>query len=32
MDTHPSLSRAALGGFVGTSAMTMLMYLVAPMT
>jgi hypothetical protein len=31
MDTHPSLSRAALGGFVGTLAMTMLMYLVAPM-
>jgi hypothetical protein len=31
MDTHPSLSRAALGGFVGTLAMTMLMYRVAPM-
>lgn len=28
---HPSLSKAVLGGFVGTLAMTAIMYLVAPM-
>ncbi len=31
MGTHPTLARAALGGFVGTLAMTAMMYLVAPM-
>jgi uncharacterized membrane protein YagU involved in acid resistance len=31
MDTHPSLGRAVLGGFVGTVALTAMMYLVAPM-
>jgi len=31
MDTHPTLSRAMLGGFVGTLAMTAMMYFVAPM-
>ena len=31
MGTHPTFSRAALGGFVGTVAMTAMMYLVAPM-
>ena len=31
MDTHPTFARAALGGFVGTLAMTMMMYVVAPM-
>lgn len=31
MDTHPTLSRAMLGGFVGTLAMTAMMYVVAPM-
>ena len=31
MDTHPTFARAALGGFVGTLAMTMMMYIVAPM-
>jgi len=31
MDTRPTLSRAILGGFVGTLAMTVMMYFVAPM-
>src|SRR5919204_6606384 len=31
MDTHPTFARAALGGFVGTVAMTAMMYIVAPM-
>lgn len=31
MDTHPAFARAALGGFVGTVAMTAMMYVVAPM-
>src|SRR5919204_1262931 len=31
MDTHPTFARAALGGFVGTVAMTVMMYVVAPM-
>jgi hypothetical protein len=31
MDTHPTLARAVLGGFVGTLAMTAMMYFVAPM-
>ena len=31
MHSHPTLSRAVLGGFVGTAAMTAMMYLVAPM-
>lgn len=31
MDLHPNLSRAMVGGFVGTLAMTAMMYLVAPM-
>ena len=31
MGTHPTFARAALGGFVGTLAMTAMMYLVAPM-
>ena len=31
MSTHPTFARAALGGFVGTLAMTMMMYVVAPM-
>ena len=31
MMTHPTFTRAALGGFVGTLAMTGMMYLVAPM-
>lgn len=31
MSTHPTFARAALGGFVGTLAMTALMYWVAPM-
>ena len=31
METHPTFARAALGGFVGTLAMTVMMYLVAPM-
>lgn len=31
MDTHPTFARAALGGLVGTLAMTMMMYVVAPM-
>jgi uncharacterized membrane protein YagU involved in acid resistance len=31
MDTHPTFSRAILGGFAGTVAMTTMMYLVAPM-
>lgn len=31
METHPTLARAALGGFVGTLAMTAMMYVVAPM-
>jgi uncharacterized membrane protein YagU involved in acid resistance len=31
MYTHPTFSRAILGGFVGTVAMTAMMYLVAPM-
>jgi uncharacterized membrane protein YagU involved in acid resistance len=30
MDTHPSLGRAIFGGFVGTLAMTAMMYFVAP--
>jgi Family of unknown function (DUF6789) len=29
--TKPSVTRAILGGFVGTVAMTMMMYLIAPM-
>lgn len=31
MGTHPTFARAALGGFVGTLAMTALMYVVAPL-
>ena len=31
MRTHPVLARAILGGFIGTLAMTAMMYLVAPM-
>lgn len=31
MDTHPTFARAALGGFVGTLALTAMMYVVAPM-
>ena len=31
MHSHPTLARAVLGGFVGTAAMTAMMYLVAPM-
>ncbi len=31
MNTHPTLTRAVLGGFVGTLAMTAMMYFVAPM-
>lgn len=31
MNTHPTLTRAMLGGFVGTAAMTAMMYFVAPM-
>ncbi len=31
MNTHPTLMRAMLGGFVGTVAMTAMMYFVAPM-
>ncbi len=31
MDMHPTLARASLGGFIGTVAMTAMMYLVAPM-
>ncbi len=31
MGTHPTFARAALGGFVGTLAMTAMMYLLAPM-
>jgi hypothetical protein len=31
MDTHPTFARAALGGLVGTLAMTAMMYIVAPM-
>ena len=31
MNTHPTFARAALGGLVGTLAMTMMMYVVAPM-
>ena len=31
MHSHPTLSRAVLGGFVGTAAMTAMMYFVAPM-
>ena len=31
MDTHPTFARAALGGFIGTVAMTVMMYVVAPM-
>ena len=31
METHPTFARAVLGGFVGTLAMTAMMYLVAPM-
>jgi len=31
MDTHPTFARAALGGLVGTLAMTAMMYVVAPM-
>lgn len=31
MNMHPTLARAALGGFVGTLAMTAMMYIVAPM-
>lgn len=31
MHTHPSLGRSVLGGFVGTLALTAIMYLVAPM-
>jgi len=31
MRTHPTFSRAVVGGFVGTLAMTLMMYLVAPM-
>jgi uncharacterized membrane protein YagU involved in acid resistance len=31
MNTHPTFGRAALGGFIGTVAMTTMMYVVAPM-
>jgi uncharacterized protein DUF6789 len=31
MQSHPTLSRAVLGGFGGTAVMTAMMYLVAPM-
>lgn len=31
MSTHPTFARAALGGFMGTVAMTAMMYVVAPM-
>ena len=31
MDRHPTFTRAALGGFIGTIAMTAMMYVVAPM-
>ncbi len=31
METHPSFARAALGGLVGTMAMTAMMYVVGPM-
>lgn len=31
MHTHPTFFRAVVGGFAGTEAMTMMMYLVAPM-
>ena len=31
MVTHPIFARAALGGFVGTLAMTVVLYFVAPM-
>ena len=31
MHSHPTFSRAALGGLAGTAAMTAMMYLVAPM-
>lgn len=31
MDMHPTFARAALGGFIGTVAMTVMMYVVAPM-
>jgi hypothetical protein len=31
MQSHPTLSRAVLGGLVGTAAMTAMMYLAAPM-
>ena len=31
MGSHPTLARAALGGFVGTLVMTGMMYVVAPM-
>jgi uncharacterized membrane protein YagU involved in acid resistance len=31
MSWHPTFARAALGGFVGTLAMTAMMYIVAPM-
>ena len=31
METHPTLARAVLGGFVGTMAMTAMMYVVGPM-
>ncbi len=31
MNTHPTFARAALGGFLGTLAMTAMMYIVAPM-
>ena len=31
METHPTFTRAALGGLVGTMAMTAMMYVVGPM-
>ena len=31
METHPTFARAALGGFLGTLLMTVMMYVVAPM-
>jgi hypothetical protein len=31
MNTHSTFSRAALGGFIGTLVMTMMMYVVSPM-
>lgn len=31
MNTHPTFTRAVLGGFVGTLVMTAMMYVVAPM-